>query len=463
MSIDFVSNPNGLFPRMGKLGKLLYKVNGNQSDLATVFGEIAAQYTTGLLDVAGQLEISQTGLIRNQPGIVSAIQQSAVATIIGMVEADAPAAARSLSDALIEVRRQMLAGSVTVKACTVAAAVAALGTPTGTGVIVASTKRGDGLVQENLFAEVGRIVCTADSYSGGQTAGREQFRYVGESSQSGGVFDYDWPAGSDAQTALTAVSADDFANTTGNLLSNGNFETWSSDATPTLNGQSWATTGTAGTDWKRDSGAFRGSYALRLVAGTGILSSFAQTFHDTSDNFGTGAALTPNTSYAVNLWMKQGGSVTGGVLTVELIDGSGTVINDQQGSANSFTKSLSGLTTSYAAVSGVFRVPAVPPATVKLRFRVSTALTGADVFIDDFCVTPLTAVYTGGPGVAVFSGATPFVTGDTWTLTQTNDRGGSTYSATFQALFDRFFSARSLGLLLPSSGSPSIADSLISS
>jgi hypothetical protein len=452
MSIPLLGT-GGLFTRLGKLAKVLYAVSGHQAALNTVFGQIAAQYATLNLDIGGRLANAQVGLVRGQSGIVATLRQAASDTVLAMVLADQPAAGRATTDALKEVIRQMIVGSASVQVCSVGVTVAALGSPTGTGTMVYTTKRGDGLVQENLFAEVGRLLCTADSFSGGQTAGREPFAYVGPSSQGGGIFDYDWPVGSDANTQLVAVSADQNAATSGNLLTNGNFES---------SGSNWSITGgVLNTDYAFDTSTpFRGLIDLKFIAGTAATPVFAQVFGDGTN--GTGAAPAPLTSYIVNLWVKRDGVVSAGVLTVDLVDGSGSIINDQQGAANSFTKTLSGLTTSYTPVNGTFRLPAEPPATIKLRVRISTALTGANVYVDDVCMTPATALYTGGPGLAVFSGVTPFATGDTWTVTQTNDRGGATYAATWQAVFDRFFSMRSLGLLLPSSGSPTIADSLIS-
>lgn len=434
----------------------MYSINGNQSANNTVFGEIAAQYASTLKDKYGQLAQAQTGLLRSQSTIISNVQTLALQTIRDMVEADQPAAARSDLDALNEVIRQMT-GAQTVQACTVGVTIAALGSPTGTGTQVYSTKRGDGLVQENMFAEVGRLVCLADSYSGGATAGREPFRYVGESNLGAGQFDYDWPQGSDANTGLTAVSADEDASAGGNLLRNGDSESWTG-GTPALD--YWNVSGGAwGTDLAQNtSSPFRGSYDVKWIAGTGATPILSQT---TNISTGTTAQLKPLTSYAVNCWMKRSGVVTAGVMTFDLHDGT-NVINDQQGNANSFTQTLSALTTSYAAVNGTFRLPAVLPSTIKLRRRISTALTGANVLMDDICLTPLTAAYTGGPGLAVFSGVTPFVKGDTWTVTGTNNRGGASYLATFQALFDRLFGMRGSNLLLPSSGSPSILDSLIS-
>jgi hypothetical protein len=108
-------------------------------------------------------------------------------------------------------------------------------------------------------------------------------------------------------------------------------------------------------------------------------------------------------------------------------------------------------------------LPRVLPATVRLRVRVSTAISsGTNIFIDRLAMGTISALYTGGPGAAIFSGNVPFIQGDGWNVTTTNDRGGSSNMGTFQALFDRLFNMRALGLLLPSSGLPTIADTLIS-
>lgn len=459
MAIDFSTNPGGLFPRLGRLGKALLELNLSQADYDAALSGVAAQFASTLKDVYGPLAAQQSQLVQGVPSNYSAVQQVAQSVLQRMVADDVAAAGRNLDDALREVIRQMRAGSVSVKACTVASTVAALGTPTGTGKLVATTKRGDGLVQENLFAEVGRLVCLADSYSGGQTAGQEPFRYIGEGDEGRGEFDYLWPAGSAALTGLTAISADTDASATGNLTTNGDAESWTG-TTPALD--NWVLApGTWGTDIAQNaSSPYRGTYDVRFVAGTGVNTALAQTFDDST---GSAVALTPLTSYAFCAWMKRGGVVSAGVLTVELVDGSGTVINDEQGTANSFTQTLSALTTSYAAVTGFFRLPAIPPAVVKLRLRISTALTGASVYVDDICLAPVTEAYTGGPGLCVFSGVTPFKAGDQWTATQTNDRGGASNLATFQALFDRLFGMRGRGLLLPSAGSPTLADTLIQS
>jgi hypothetical protein len=460
VALDFTSDPGGLFVRIGRIGYVLDYLNNYQDAIQTALGDVAGQYLSTLRDAYGRVAVNEASFVANLTGGFGTLQQLASDTIIGMVNADNPAAARSLADALAEVRRQMLAGTVTVQSATVGATATADSGNTGTGVAILTTKRGDGLTLELLIAENALLTVSADSYSGGQVAGREPLAFVGEGDGGLSPSHYQWPAGSGATQSVQAVSADTDASTASNLLTNGDLEDWTG-ATPALD-QFTLSGGTWGTDLARNSTTpFRGTYDLRFIAGTAATPSLTQEFGDATD--GTAVEMAPLTSYIFNCWMKRAGVVSAGVLTVDLVDGSNTVINDEQGTANSFTKTLSTLGTTFGSVSGTFRLPANPPAVVKLRIRISTALAGADVYMDDLCLAPVTTLYSGGPGLVVFSGATPFVTGDFFTVATTNDRGGASYLATFQSLFDRLFDMRGAGVLLPSSGSPSVNDSLITS
>ena len=93
----------------------------------------------------------------------------------------------------------------------------------------------------------------------------------------------------------------------------------------------------------------------------------------------------------------------------------------------------------------------------------STNLAGENVLIDDVCLARMTGLYPGGPAAAIFSGATPFLTGDGWDIATTNDRGGASYGGTFQTLFLKFFQQPTF--LLPSLAdtNETQADTLITS
>ena len=454
MAIDFTSNPGGLFPRLGRIGKILLTLNQNQAAVKAQIDNLQDQYDSTLQAEFGPVAEAQFTLVRNLSSqLMPPLAALARKTVISMVRADVPSIGGGLLDALTEVRRQMLVGGVTVKRCVVGAAVSALPGFVGTGQVVLSSKRGDGLQQENMIAEVGRLVCTRDSYSGGATAGQETFTYFGEDTENASVYDWDWPQGSGSRVTISVVSASQGPDQS-NLLANGDFETWSGSP---LRATNWElAVGSWGTHAIQDNtAAYTGQRALRLTAGATLTELYQEYL---------AAVPVAQQSYAIRLMArKYSGTITAGTLAIDWVDDAGVVINDQQGQANTFTVDLTTLTTTYTAWVGVFRLPKRPPGVVRLRIRLTTALAGGDVLLDGVVCTPLRALSRGGPGVAIIAGNTPFEQDDTWLVTTTNDRGGASYLATFQALFDRLFGMRELGLLLPSSATPSISDTLITS
>jgi hypothetical protein len=173
--------------------------------------------------------------------------------------------------------------------------------------------------------------------------------------------------------------------------------------------------------------------------------------------------LEPNTVYAVNGYIKMDSTPAAGVLAIDLINGSNAVVNDDAGTANTITKDLTSVSTSYVAVNGFFRTPKALPATLKIRVRLSTALTsGRNVYIDHLAMAKATQAYTGadtssgGPYIAIFRGSTEVIKNDKWTVTAVNNYGGL-----LQTGFWRLFNMPSLGFQLNSAASGSIADTLV--
>jgi len=283
------------------------------------------------------------------------------------------------------------------------------------------------------------------------------FTYLGEPSVTD-VWSDQYPIGSGVSTNLTAVDASQDAD--GNLLTNSDFE----DFTANLPDNWAALGGVAGTNFQKSTAQFfDGAASLQFIGDGATHPSLAQTFDSDS---GTTGELEPSTSYAVNCWMKVDNASATGVVKIELVDGSNTVVNDDQGAANEVSQTIDNLTTSWVAVNGFFRTPRALPETLKLRIRTTTVLSNThNLFIDRLALAKATPLYDGGPLAAVFSGQTTakFVEGDGYTLATTNNFGGASNLSTFQQLFERLFSMRSLGLLLPSDASPSIADTLITS
>ena len=225
-------------------------------------------------------------------------------------------------------------------------------------------------------------------------------------------------------------------------VTNGDFEAFTTTDIP----DNWTVdAGTATTDFGEETtNIYRGSSALEFKT--------SATLVELSQALSGLKALTP---YAVNLYGRKEGTVSAGVMTVDLYDGT-SVINDEAGTANSFTIDLSTETTSYAAENAVFRLPDPIRSTVQLRVRITTAITvGGTYLIDDVSLSQMAQVYAGGPFVAMFTGDTALDLDDEWVITVTND-----YRGDWQTWFWRLFGD---GYKLPSNsaGAETVADSLI--
>lgn len=387
-------------------------------------------------------------------------------TVQDMVNADVALRSKTLAVALQTLVSQMKSGAQSVQASVPAVgAQTAVGTPVGNPVLVFSVKRGDGLTLEYALPETLTFTTSRDSQGGG-AAGNETLSVNGQAAAD--PFAYNWPAGSGINgVSLQLVDGSKYLGATGNLLNNSDFTTFTTANLP----DNWtALVGAAGTDiFNGGSGnAYTpgGAGGSLQFTGTGaaLLVSVAQPFAATpgtgAGTGGTSATLLPDTVYHLNGWLKCSATPTAGVAEFALVDGSNAVINDDQAVANSFTKSLTAVSTTYVNFNGAFRTPAVLPSTVKLRVRLSTAIdSGKSCYFARLALTQATQLYAPqGPFVAGFSGANKTYLNDTWTAAVTNTFG------IMQREFLRNFKMPSIvagGLILPSSGSPTILDSYV--
>lgn len=214
MTIAFYDTADGLFDVLGKVFKAQAQVVTSRGDIITDVDGIQSF----LLDWGTDAAIEQLGgdvadvsiSAKDAAGnVISGLQNVAEAVLIKFVDDDVTLVDASLEPALIELIRQMVAEAETVDASAVAATVAAGAGNTGNGVIIVSTKGGDGLVRENLLAEVIDVFPT----SNGTTA---SLSFNGEPSFDD--FSHDWPGGSGATQTISATDA------ASSLLDNGDFE-----------------------------------------------------------------------------------------------------------------------------------------------------------------------------------------------------------------------------------------------
>lgn len=458
MTIAWTTNPGGIFRRFGVLFAAVNEGNvyrGTAVDADVTL--IDAQYpsTTGQQIAVNSLyqdRNNSRGLIQTW---LSQLTAYASSTLINQANDDTTLPQLTTQAALTELIAQMVTNSQTIDAPAVTATVTADGDNDGDAVFVASVVGADGTQLDYTLAETVRYVCTADAGSGtggGGTQYAETFTGAGAPSRS--PLEYNWPGGSGYQGTVQATDA---ATTTANKLSNGSFETWPVAVEAPTN---WTyAVGTGGTAFVRSASPYRSDddYAMQLVSDGSTVLKLRQ---DVT------ASLVPNTVYAVNCWAKIDAAAAGAVV-FRLVDGSGTVIADNAGTNNSVSMNTNSLTTSYQALKNVltsgtpfFRTPRALPTTVYLEIAMTTPpTTGTDVTIDLVAVVPATQLYTSGPFVAAFSGATPSIRLDEYAVALANDRT----ACQFVFVLDRAFDLRGLNLKIPSGNSPTIADTLITS
>jgi hypothetical protein len=413
---------------------------------------------------------SQVSAFQSAAGVLpSYLQQLAINETIAIVNLDTPLASKTLQAALQVLTGQMVANSTSIPANTVAAgAQTQVGSPTGNPIFVFVIKDGAGRALQFVFPETITALITQDA-QGGATTNQEPYSLIGQNAQSN-MQAFDWLStkyGSGVSASGNLIDGTQ-NNSAGNLLYNSDFQTYSNANLP----DNWvAATGAVGTQILNGttSNAYTtGGGSLEMAGDGATLTAVTQTFNTpASTGLGTGgtpatllAGTINNAVYIVNGWLKVSATPGAGTVEIALVNGSGTIIQDDSGNNNSFTKSLTAVSTSFVNVNGAFRLPAVLPSTIKLRIRQSVAIdNGKNIFFGRFSMTQAPQIYQGGPYVAGFSGNTAVnasgITPDQWTFAITNT------VSKFSSLMWRWFNPPSIGIYFPTSGSPTIGDGLV--
>ncbi len=473
MALVFSNSPGAIFNILGRCGKAIAAMRTYQAtqriNLVDATVGLIAQLNAyaDIQAVVGAGYLSQLSL---PEGVASFVQGVAAQAVNRAVFLDNPRPNQNLTQlnvpaSLKEIIRQMKVQGASVLRAGATISGGTFSAPSnGNGVAVASlTRPFDGALLENAYAENLLLTCNSDSFLGGATLGNEGFSLVGAGSQSD-PFAFNWPLGSNCSLSLSAANGN-ANNSQGNLLTNSGFELFTT--TPNIPDNWLLTTGVAGTHlFQETSVVFAGSSALRLKGDGSNLTSWQQPFGVTPGTLGT---LSPLSQYAFNVYMRRDGVAAGaGLLQVDLVDGGGVIIKDAGGNNNSTTIDLTGtgpLTTVYGAQNVSFRTPEILPAQQSLRFHLINPLTaGRQVYFDTAALAGMSQCYTQGPFVALFSGASPFLQNDFCVIPCVNTRGGAGTLSSFQALWYLLFpDAANNELLLPSSATPTISDTLITS
>lgn len=460
-----LTGSGGLFTRLGQILGMLNHVNTFRGDgtltglqsigagMANIDTELSAgSPTIGVQTLNDGVFTARDQARTGNDSLTSYLQTLFQNLIIQMATDTYKLQSPTLAAAIDKVMDDMVTGDNYVVNPTVSVGTITAGSGNnGDQVVVASIKNPDTMVNRYYVHDEDLIVtCIADEQSGG-TEGQETWTVVGETAREDELF-YDWPLGSGVNTTLQAVDSGTDAGT--NLLTNSDFNDWTA-AVP----DNWAVeTGASTITDGGSSQDYEGDHCVKILSDGATLTAITQTFDDSD---GTTSTVEPLTCYAVNVRMKTDDNTATGTFKIQLYDGS-SVINGPDGNPAEISINVADLTTSYQALSALVShpfvyTPRVLPSTVKLRLKITTAVSNADsIFIDDLAMTPATEIYPGGPFVAVFSGATKSVIDDVHTIPVNNDWAGGWHKG-----FDRMCDMKGLGLQLDSAGANLINDNLI--
>ena len=485
MSLSFTNSTGNLFNRLGVIfagirdanaylgtGDLssggLRSVGVRSTNTDAQFASADQDLVSGGQNVGGVSLYSSRDQVRTSlDGWKNYLAQLAQAVVIQMVDDDTYIPGLTLKNALVEVLKQMLgSGTLTnadndVDANTVSISATAFTANVGTGTVIGSVKRPDGRDNEHVLAETIIAECTDDQGTGA-TINQEPFSLTGEPAASGELA-FDWPKGSSCSAAVNCSDPSQDAQSSGNLLTNSDWETWTTTTNPPDNWAATSSSPTFNTDViKNTSVVYRGSNSIEFkgtASGKGILQAF-------NSSGATTTTLKPNTRYALCFYAKDSGAgLLAGAVRADLVDGSEVQQTDDAGNAIQLIAAAASTTTTFALFSATFATPKNLPMTstgavnYKLRLSASTSLTaGESIYVDDLQLIEMTELYAGGPCAVIVPGATAFVKGDKFAVAVANDAAGD-----FQQYFQRAFNMRSLGLQLYSDtgAAETIADSLV--
>jgi hypothetical protein len=466
-----LTGTGGLFKRIGVASGRIQNTFSEQGLLSltapnisagTFWASMQAQFasTTAQSDILDGFVQNELAAMRTPSSVNQLLQTRMSNLLVRQVNDDTPLKAYTPLYAMVELIRQMIANGDYVNSCAVSATVTPNGSNIGTAVLASSVLGPQGVnwqhvIPETLFAKI-----TNDSYNGSATPYSEPYTLNGNTPLGGNnpnnmltwnstsLYGATQDSGSGAQITGNIVDAAKYQGTGagGNILNNGDFLTFTSN-TP----NQWTiTVGAAGTQilaGGAGSGVIGGSSNSLSIAGDGsTLSSLQQQLGNAG---GSSVALKPGTVYAGCVWLKKVSGATGN-MSISLVNGSGSVVDNINGTAQTPISALdlSTLTTSYVAHTFFFQTPAVIPASgIFLRMNLTTAINAShsiNVSNLALCVAP--QAYVGGPYVAIFSGGTASQQGDNYNDAIANDyattSGSLTNKTGFGPMFNWLFNLR---------------------
>lgn len=426
VTIDYT----GLFTTLGHLDKLILQLDADQTDLHTR----GQTYYDSMTSAQSPSKVTGLNIQNNIYATLTAFKGNYAAAypqlLIDFVASPNSYYTTAYSTLNSLLYTQMIADSQTIKSNTVTAGSITLGgTNVGSIDVWRFLQRSDSKINsssdpfqnEFIYSQNWTLVCTSDRYSG-STAGREQFALNGQTVTQ----DFQDTFGGQGAKSLTV----NCSAAGSSIIANGGFESYSTN-TPS----GWTLTGVAGTNITIDTSTFYrdlASLKILLAGGTGP--------------YGVSQAIKPqaSTTYLVILKIK-GGTVASDASLAVTMTGTGYTAGTTE--HITYTSTIS---TSWTTKSFFWNSPAQVPANMSINILLTGTTTTSTVFIDEVMLIPVTLVRGVGFVLTAKQSANDSIAGDNYSFAITND-----YAGKFQTFFARN------GFSLPSSGSPTISDSLV--
>lgn len=427
-----------LYARIGKLfGIAKAQVDARNTMVQRVNGSGAfsgvgldGQYTASTRYMISQVLDYYLSLYSASDPSVQQTIAGAVKTLTEMVTADNANIPKQVISALNELNRQMRAATQTLLQNTITqASVSYSGSNVGNGKVLLHSTPSQMSASETLTFQ-----CISDSTTG-STAGREVFQITGGLRTTDST-SYLWPGGSGANLTL---SSSDYISSD-NTLTNGGFDSFTGGVP-----NSWTiTTGVANVS-QLSAGTFRGGSALRVVGSTQTV--LTQT--------GSNRILGPNRRIIFGFWAKR---VSGSALPSTPIIAM-NLRNASTGAAIATVDTDTGgpaISTSWNLYFGSYvNSYYAPVADITVEFDVNPGVANVYAIDCGFVYAPVQAG-TNGQWLQIIGGSTDWRIGDYATVQISND-----YASTVLTYTERFFAPFANGIELPTSGSPTITNSVI--
>ena len=472
MAVTFAT----LYARLGRLMSFGVTVRASQATLRTQYEDTMSNYTDADRDMVKTITSSIEQRIDEAGRIVSDLVSDSNHTLIEMVDDDTTISSLTTESSLRELIRQMVTATSSIDR----PGAGYVSLPTGNKGTAGAINTGNGIMLANdhiplqgfsndpvefldwpsIRTEKFRSSCIRDSTSKNVQEGSEAFLIEGERKVPN--LDEDWPKGTATRGSVQVATPnrDGGRGPMLNVAANSDFQQFTSNVP-----DNWTlVAGTAGTHVYASGaagfGPASGANSLRFVGDGSTNPNIKQTLRTTAGSLGE---VNPDRPYTISAAVKYATARPTSILEITVRDSGGTVLNDSVvGRQMKLQAASADIGTSYAIFSAIcFAPPAIGKgAYIDIRFSGNQANT-SQVFVSDVVIAEMQTFGRGGLAFQMIGGATRYAEGDEFTLQATNNCDAS--NGVFATEFERFFSlGKSYGLAMPSSTSPSVADSLVS-